>query len=122
MCSSSPTACCSCCRGQSSDFGDEWNRFKQAADDASRTLELTVSEDDFPYWLKRLGMSDTLVATFGVIDWSKNKLTIAPATVALAGDADSGWTLSVDEDSPVFAFLKNRANRVYMAISYMMKE
>ena len=32
-----------------------------AADDASRTLELTVSEDDFPYWLKRLGMDDTLV-------------------------------------------------------------
>jgi len=28
----------------------------------------------------------------------------------------------VDENSPVFAFLKkNRANKVYMAISYMME-
>jgi hypothetical protein len=108
--------------GLNSDFGDEWNQFTQAANDASRKLELSVSADDFPYWLKRLGMSDTLVATFGVIDWSKNKLTIAPATVALTGDADTGWTLSVDENSPVFAFLKkNRANKMYMAISYMME-
>ena len=107
--------------GLSSDFGDEWNQFRQAADDASRTLELSVGEDDFPYWLKRLGMSDTLVATFGVIDWSKNKLTIAPATVTLDGDVDNGWTLSVDQNSDVFAFLKkNRANKVYMAISYRM--
>jgi len=107
--------------GLNSDFGDEWNQFRQAADDASRKLELSVSEDDFPYWLKRLGMSDTLVATFGVIDWAKNKLTIAPATVTLDGDVDNGWTLSVDQDSAVFGFLKkNRANKVYMAISYMM--
>jgi hypothetical protein len=107
--------------GLNSDFGDEWNQFRQAADDASRKLELSLSEDDFPYWLKRLGMSDTLVATFGVIDWTKNKLTIAPATVALDGDVDNGWTLSVDQNSAVFPFLKkNRANKVYMAISYMM--
>jgi hypothetical protein len=107
--------------GLSSDFGDEWNHFRQAKDDASRKLELSVSEDDFPYWLKRLGMANTLVATFGVIDWSKNKLTIAPATVALDGDAENGWTLSVDENSDVFGFLKkNGSNKVYMAISYMM--
>jgi hypothetical protein len=42
--------------------------------------------------------------------------------VPLAGDAAGGWTLAIDDDSPVFAFLtKNRPGRVYMAVSYAME-
>jgi hypothetical protein len=105
-----------------SEFGDAWNAFVTAGAAADRKLNLSLSQDDFPYWTKRLGMSDTLVATFGAIDWTKNKLTIAPATVPLAGDAAGGWTLAIDDDSPVFAFLtKNRPGRVYMAVSYTME-
>jgi hypothetical protein len=105
-----------------SDFGEAWNAFVTAGVAADRKLNLSLSQDDFPYWTKRLGMSDALVATFGAIDWTKNKLTIAPATVPLAGDAAGGWTLAIDEDSPVFAFLtKNRPGKVYMAVSYTME-
>jgi hypothetical protein len=103
------------------EFGDAWSAFASAPDDASRKLELTVTQDHFPYWASRLGMDDTLVATFAVIDWKKNKLTIAPATVPLAvPNGTGGWTLSVDQASPVFGFLKkNREAKVYMAVSYM---
>jgi hypothetical protein len=105
------------------DFGDAWSAFAAAPNDASRRLELSVAQDHFPYWVKRLGMEDQLIATFAVVDWKKNKLTISPANVALTGDAAGGWTLAVDQTTaPVFAFLKkNRAAKVYMAISYAMK-
>ena len=75
--------------------------------------------DRFPYWVKRLGMDDALVATFAVIDWDKRKLTVAPATVALAGDATAGWTMHVDQGSAVFPFLKSQDAKVYMALSYI---
>ena len=104
------------------DFGGAWNQFVSAPSDAERELNLSLSENDFPYWTKRLGLDDALVATFGVIDWKKGKLTIAPATVAPAGDAAAGWTVHVDLASPVFAFLnKNITGKIYMAISYLMK-
>lgn len=103
------------------EFGDAWNAFVSAPDDASRKLELTVTQDHFPYWVGRLGMDDALVASFAVIDWKKNKLTIAPATVTLTvPNGTGGWGLSVDDASPVFGFLKkNRNAKVYMAVSYM---
>ncbi len=104
------------------DFGDAWGAFADAATDDVRKLLVTVTQDHFPYWLGRLGMDDALVATFAVIDWKKNKLTIAPATVALAGpDPTGAWTLAVDQATqPVFGFLrKNSAATVYMAVSYM---
>ena len=108
--------------GLTYDFGDAWNLFVTAPDDAVRRLDLSLTQDDFPYWVKRLGMDDALLATFGVIDWNKNKLTIAPAAVALTGDAAGGWTLATDQTSPVFPFLKkNRTGKVYMAVSYMMR-
>ena len=67
-------------------------------------------------------MDDTLVATFAVIDWAKNKLTIAPATVALTATRQRAGPSAVAQASPVFAFLKkHRASKVYMAVSYMMK-
>ncbi len=105
-----------------SDFGGPWSAFASAPDDASRKLELTLTQDHFPYWVSRLGMDDQVVATFAVIDWQKNKLTIAPAKVALtAPNGAAGRTLTVDQTStPVFSFLKkNRDARVYMAVSYM---
>src|SRR4029077_6490496 len=104
------------------DFGDSWNGFVSATDDASRLLEVDLCQDDFPYWVKRLGMDDTLAANFAVIDWAKNKLTIAPAAVTPTGDADDGWSIAIDQGSPVFPFLlKNRTAKVYMAISYLME-
>jgi hypothetical protein len=105
----------------SADFADAWNAFAAATTDAARTLSVALDQDDFPYWTRRLGMDDALVATFGAIDWNKSKLTIAPATVAFGGDAAAGWTVDVDQASPVFPFLKkNRFGKVYMAVSYAM--
>jgi Tc toxin complex TcA C-terminal TcB-binding domain len=103
------------------DFPGPWSGFANAADDPSRRLQLTITQDHFPYWVSRLGIGDQLAATFAVIDRQKNKLTIAPASVDLSGpDATEGWTLSLDQASaPVFGFLKrNRDAKVYMAVSY----
>lgn len=56
-----------------------------------------------------------------MIDWDKRKLTVAPAIVALAGDAAAGWEMHVDQGSAVFPFLKKYKDaKVYMAVSYMM--
>ena len=101
------------------DFADAWAAFGAAANDDIRTLELGVTQDDFPYWVKRLGMEDAIVATFAVVDEAKHKLALAPAAVAFDGDADDGWTLTIDDASPVFPFLKKHlAGRVYMTVSY----
>jgi hypothetical protein len=101
------------------DFADAWHAFTAAPNDAARHLVAGLTTDHFPYWLKRLGMDDTLVATFAVIDWKKGRLTLGPATVTLDGDVAGGWTLDVVQASPIFAFLKkNLANKVYMAVSY----
>jgi Tc toxin complex TcA C-terminal TcB-binding domain len=103
------------------DFGVAWQAFVTAADDANRRLLLTVTTDNFPYWVKRVGMDDALTATFSVIDFKKKKVAIAPATIDLAGDSQAGWTLDIDQNSPVFAFLeKHMAEKVYMSVSYMM--
>ncbi|NHZ94215.1 hypothetical protein [Massilia sp. CCM 8734] len=102
-----------------SDFGNAWFMFRNAATDATRRIDIAVNSDQFPYWVKRLGMDDTIRARFAVIDWSKDKLTLAPTPVDFAGDAAGGWTLSIDQASPVFAFVKtNQARKVYMAVSY----
>ena len=103
------------------DFGTAWHAFVSAASDAERTLQATVTTEMFPYWLARTGMDDALVATFSVVDFAKGKLTLAPATLALAGDAGAGWTVDVAQGSPVFAFLKKHAAagaRVHMSVSY----
>jgi Tc toxin complex TcA C-terminal TcB-binding domain len=101
------------------DFGDAWHVFSTAADDDERKLTLELNEDNFPYWVKSLGMGDTLTGTFAVVDWQKRKLSLAPATVSFDGDHSAGWSVSVDKTSPVFPFLKNhRADNVYMAVSY----
>src|ERR1700716_3434177 len=69
-----------------------------------------------------MGMDDTLVATLAVIDWTKHKLALAPATVTLAGDAAAGWTMHVGQGAAVFPFLKKYKDRkVYVAVSYMMR-
>jgi hypothetical protein len=104
------------------DFSQAWYKFTSAASDADRKLDLAVGKDRFPYWVNPMGMDDNLVATFCCIDWQKNKLTLATATITLAGDATAGWTASVDNSSPVFPFLKkNLAGKVYMALSFAMK-
>ena len=101
------------------DFADAWSTFGAAANDNLRTLELALTQDHFPYWVKRLGMDDTILATFAVVDEGKHKLSLAPAAIALDGDAENGWTLTIDDGSPVFPFLKKHlAGRVYMTVSY----
>jgi hypothetical protein len=102
------------------DFPDLWRPFVTAVDDAHRTMTLAVTSDHFPYWVRTVGMSDQIVATFAVIDAAKHKLSVAPASLPFTGDAASGWTLTIDQLSPVFAFLKKyRASTVHMTISYM---
>ena len=105
-----------------SDFASEWNNFVNENNDAVRRLEIKVTKDNFPYWTKPLGMDDILKASFGSIDWKKNRLTLAPQQIDFTGDEVNGWTLIVDKDSPVFAFLKkNRLNKVHMGVVYAMK-
>lgn len=102
------------------DFGDAWARFTAAPTNAKRKLEIPLDQDRFPYWVQRLGMEDSLMATFAVIDWAKGKLRVAPQALQPAGDAATGWTITVDETvAPVFPFLtKYLAGKVYMAVSY----
>lgn len=101
------------------DFADAWAAFAAAPNDAERTLELALGQDHFPYWVNRLGMDDALVATFAVVDRTRNRLSLAPAAVPFAGDAAAGWTLTIDDASPVFAFLKKHMGaNVHMTVSY----
>ena len=65
-------------------------------------------------------MAAQIVATFAVTDATKHKLSLAPAALPFVGDATNGWTLTVDQASPVFAFLKKwRTKTVYVTISCM---
>ncbi len=67
-------------------------------------------------------MDDGLKATFACIDWKKNRLTLAPQQMDFTGDEINGWSLTIDKDSPVFAFLKkNKMNKVYMAVVYAVR-
>jgi len=101
------------------DFADAWQAFTTAPNDASRTLAIAVTQDDFPYWLRRLGMDDEIVATFAVTDPAKRKLVVAPAALPFTGDPANGWTLTIGQGSPVFAFLKKyMAENVAMTVSY----
>jgi hypothetical protein len=106
----------------SSDFSNAWYNFTSAANDGVRKLDLAVTKDQFPYWLTPLGMEDGLHATFSTIDWKKNKLTLATTGLDFTGDENTGWSLSINNASPVFPFLKkNMANKIYMTVSYAMK-
>jgi hypothetical protein len=103
------------------DFGPAWHGFASAASDAVRKLHVGVTTEMFPYWLRKTGMDDSLVATFSVIDFAKGKLTLAPAVQAFVGDAETGWTLDVAQGSSVFPFLKKYAAAgatVHMSVSY----
>jgi hypothetical protein len=102
------------------DFSMAWDQFVAAATDAVRRLQLSLTKDLFPYWVKPLGIDDALTATFVSIDWKKNKLTLAPQNVTFDGDAEAGWSLDIDNTSTVFPFLKkNRNGKVYLLVSYL---
>lgn len=107
------------------EFASEWQLFRSAADDSSRQLVLNVNQSHFPYWTKPLGMEDTIVASLCYIDWEKNKLTIASENVPFDGDADAGWTLTIDTTKSVpFNFLKKintESRKCYIVISYLAK-
>jgi hypothetical protein len=101
------------------DFPAAWQSFVTAPNNAQRVMTLAVTTDSFPYWVKPLGMDDDITATFAVIDAAKHKVSVAPATMPFAGDAASGWTLTIDQNSPVFAFLtKYMTKTVHMTITY----
>jgi len=104
------------------DFSTAWNAFISENNDNLRTLTITVTKDNFPYWTKPLGMDDNLKATFGTIDWAKNRLALAPQSVDFTGDETAGWSLTINKDSPVFAFLKKyKSGKVNVGIVYAMK-
>jgi len=101
------------------EFSDAWFAFRSAEDDADRIHALSVDQSSFPYWVSRLGMDDALDATFAVVDLDRARLSLAPAAVALDGDARAGWTLTVDQASPVFAFLNRHSeDTVHMTVAY----
>jgi hypothetical protein len=102
------------------DFATAWHAFTAAASDPQRVLNIRIERNHFPYWTKPLGMEDELTATFSCIDWNKKRLTLATKTIQLQGDADTGWTLQINNtNAEIFAFLKkNINNKVYLSISY----
>ncbi len=107
------------------DFPNEWNLFKTAINNAERKLTLNMDKNNFPYWTKPLGMEDTLTATFCSIDREKKRLTIATENINFVGDADTGWSLTIDNTTAVpFNFLnkiKTENRSAYVAISYLAK-
>ena len=107
------------------DFPNEWNLFKTAVSDTQRKLTLTVDKNNFPYWTKPLGMEDTITASFCSIDWKKKRLAIATENLDFTGDADTGWTLTIDQTKNVlFSFLnkvRNENRNACVTISYVAK-
>jgi hypothetical protein len=107
------------------EFANAWMLFKTAANDGVRKLNLVLDTNSFPYWTKPLGMEDALTATFCSIDLKKNKLVVATQNVDFTGDADTGWSLTIDNTKTVaFNFLKSanaQKRNVVMVVSYMAK-
>jgi Tc toxin complex TcA C-terminal TcB-binding domain len=107
------------------EFTNAWQAFKTAATDATRKLIIGIDKNNFPYWTKPLGMEDGLTATFCSIDLAKKKLLVATQNLAFTGDADTGWSLTVDTtNNIIFNFLKaakNQNRQVYMVVSYQAK-
>ena len=107
------------------EFANDWQLFKSATNNADRKLNLAIDKEHFPYWTKPLGIDDIIKATFCSIDWKKNRLTIATENIDFDGDADVGWSLTIDNTKPVpFNFLnkiRNENRNVYVAISYMAR-
>lgn len=107
------------------EFASEWQVFRTASSDTTRNFVININKSHFPYWTKPLGMEDTIVATLCFIDWSNNRLTIAGENVQFDGDADAGWSLTVDNTKSIpFNFLKRMMNenrKCYLLISYLAK-
>jgi hypothetical protein len=98
------------------DFRDAWYAFTSGS---AGPLDLTVTREMLPYWTQRIITSQKFGARFSVIDWTRNKLTLATDTVSLTGDASGGWALHVDPAAPAASFLKKYAtSKVYMAVSF----
>ena len=105
------------------DFGNAWSLFTDATSDNDRQLSIAVDQDHFPYWVKRPGMDEQLIAAFAVIDWDNGKLTVASETVEFVADAQAGsWSMTIDDGSQeIFGFLKKYLeSKVYLAVSYKL--
>lgn len=107
------------------EFANAWHLFTSAPTDAARKLNISVNQNNFPYWTRVLGLDDILTATFCSIDLKKNKLIVATQNVDFEGDATVGWNLQVDSSkNTVFNFLKSALNQkrnVYVLIAYKAK-
>jgi hypothetical protein len=107
------------------EFAGAWQSFKSVASKPMRKLIISVDKNNFPYWVKPLGMEDLIRATFCSIDLKKNKLIVATQNIDFVGDADTGWTLTADNTHNVVLSFLNSAvdnNRnVYMVVSYLEK-
>jgi hypothetical protein len=107
------------------DFPNEWNLFNTATSNANRKLTLNINKNHFPYWTKPLGLEDELTASFCSIDWKKKRLVLAPENLDFTGDAETGWSLTIDDSNNVlFGFMnKIRTDKriAYIAISYKAK-
>ncbi|MBP9881841.1 MAG: hypothetical protein KBF32_00470 [Chitinophagales bacterium] len=107
------------------EFTGAWQSFKSVASKPARVLTIAVDKNKFPYWTKALGMEDTLTATFCSIDLKKNKLIVASQNIDFLGDADTGWSLTVDNTiNAVLSFLNSAVDNnrnVYMVVSYREK-
>lgn len=105
-----------------SEFGSAWQLFKSAASDATRKLTIQLDKNQFPYWTRQIGLDDSLTATFCSIDLKKNKLIVATQNLDFDGDAESGWSLTVDRTkNVVFNFLRSaitQKRNVYMVVAY----
>ncbi len=107
------------------DFPNAWHLFRAAENNTDRQLSLAVDKHRFPYWTVPLGMEDELVATFCTIDWAKNRLRLAPEAMDFTGDAANGWSLAVDQSTPIpFNFLnkvRQAEGVAYVVVSYKGK-
>lgn len=107
------------------DFPAAWQGFVSANDDSVKKLELTVLEDQFPYWAKAFDFANDLIATFWCKEWTptKKQLKIAPKTVSSVVNKSSPWTIKVENIAPnieVFNFLKMYSNKkIYMTVQYI---
>lgn len=99
-----------------SDFANEWNKFKTAANVNDQKLTLNINKNNFPYWIKPQALKDGLAAEFYTIN--ENKLVQMVEKTAFNANADGGWSLTIDSNKEVFFKFLNDNKMIYMAVYF----